>query len=125
VQNYGWMILEHHLSKLNIIKVILVMVVLLLPELELSSLHERMVGLMFGITIIDKTKLHSHIKFQLLLLPRSRSTIQEVEIRLQEAKLLQSEIKTELLLFWSSANLYILYRKMKEILWPIFSIEKW
>lgn len=47
--------------------VILVMVALLLPEWALSSLQEKMAGLMSGIIIIDKIKLHFLTKFRMLL----------------------------------------------------------
>lgn len=84
-------------------------------ELEPSSSPEKMDGLMFGITTIDKIKLHSLIKFQMLLLPASKSVIMEVETRLLVESMLPLVIKMEQSLSLNYVSLSILSRKIKKM----------
>lgn len=63
-----------------------------LLDLEYSSWLERMAGLMYGTTTIDRMKLHSLIKSVILLSPASRSIIISTIIPSQES-IVPSEIK--------------------------------
>ena len=62
-------------------------------DVEHSSWLEKMVGLMFGITIIDKIKLHFPIKCPKPLCPVSKFITLVLATRSMEEKLLLLEMK--------------------------------